>query len=123
MDGEAELAIVRRAYAKQVMAPFNAAHPRVEAAFAAVPREHFLGPGPWRILHLRGYFTTPSDDPVYLYQDLLVGIIPERGLNNGRPSWHAVLVAGADARRGEHVVHVGAGTGYYTAIFAHMVGE
>jgi hypothetical protein len=36
---EAELAIVRRAYAKQVMVPFEPAHSRVEAAFAAVRRE------------------------------------------------------------------------------------
>ena len=62
------LAIVRRAYAKQVMVPFNAAHPRVEAAFAAVRHDAYLGPGPWPILHLRGYVTTPDDDPVYLYQ-------------------------------------------------------
>jgi protein-L-isoaspartate(D-aspartate) O-methyltransferase len=103
--------------------PFNAAHPRVEAAFAAVRREAFLGPGPWPILHLRGYVTTPDDDPVYLYQDLLVGIIQDRGLNNGRPSWHAMLIARADARPGEHVVHVVAGTGYYAAILAHMVGD
>ena len=34
---EAELAIVRRAYAKQITLRFN--HPRVEAAFAAVRRE------------------------------------------------------------------------------------
>jgi len=43
---EAELAIVRRAYAKQVTMRYNAAHPCVEAAFAAVRREAFLGPGP-----------------------------------------------------------------------------
>ncbi len=36
MDRETELAVIRRAYAKQVMAPFNLTHPRVEAAFAAV---------------------------------------------------------------------------------------
>ena len=30
--------------------PFDAAHPRVETAFAAVRREAFLGPGPWPIL-------------------------------------------------------------------------
>jgi protein-L-isoaspartate O-methyltransferase len=47
---EAELAIVRRAYAKQVTMPYNTAHPRVEAAFAAVRREAFLGPGPWPML-------------------------------------------------------------------------
>ena len=115
MDREAELAVVRRAYAKQIMVPFDITHPRVEAAFAAVRREHFLGPGPWPLLHLRGYVRTPSDDPVYLYQDLLVGIIPDRGLNNCRPSFHAMLIARADARPGEHVVHIGAGTGYFTA--------
>ena len=109
MDREAELAIVRRTYAKQIMVPFDATHPRVEAAFAAVRREHFLGPGPCPQLHLRGYVRTPSDDPVFLYQDLLVGIIPDRGLNNGRPSFHAMLIARADARPGEHVVHIGAG--------------
>jgi protein-L-isoaspartate(D-aspartate) O-methyltransferase len=118
-----ELAIVRRAYAKQIMVPFNVAHPRVEAAFAAVRREAFLGPGPWPILHSRRYVTTPDDDPVYLYQDLLVGIVPERRLNNGQPSGHAMLIAQADPRPGEHAVHIGAAVGYYTAIVAHMVGS
>ena len=42
---EAELAIVRRAYAKQVTIRHNAAHPRVEAAFAAVRREVFFVQG------------------------------------------------------------------------------
>ena len=71
----------------------------------------------------RGYVTTPDDDPVYLYQDLLVGLIPERRLNNGEPSGHAMLIARADPRPGEHAVHIGAGVGYYTAILAHMVGR
>jgi protein-L-isoaspartate(D-aspartate) O-methyltransferase len=58
---EAELAIVRRAYAKQVTIRHNAAHPRVEAAFAAVRREAFLGPGPWPlILRTHPYVTTPD---------------------------------------------------------------
>ena len=118
---EAELVIVRRAYAKQVMVPFNVAHPRVEAAFAAVRREAFLGPGPWPILQSRRYVTTPDDDPVYLYQDLLVGIVPECRLNNGQPSGHAMLIGRADPQPGEHAVHIGAGVGYYTAIIAHMV--
>lgn len=43
---------------------------------------------------------TPSDDPVYLYQDVFVGLIPERNLNNGEPAGHAMLIACADARRG-----------------------
>jgi protein-L-isoaspartate(D-aspartate) O-methyltransferase len=122
---EAELAIVRRAYAKQMLAVFGVTDPRVEAAFAAVRREAYLGPGPWPIWYLfrRGYVATPSDDPVFLYQDVFVGLIPERNLNNGEPAGHAMLIACADARSGEHVVHIGAGVGYYTAILAHMVGD
>ena len=45
-----ELDIVRRAYAKHVMAAAGVADERVETAFATVPREQFLGPGPWPIL-------------------------------------------------------------------------
>jgi protein-L-isoaspartate(D-aspartate) O-methyltransferase len=125
MDQE-ELAIVRRAYAKQVMAAAEIADARVEAAFAAIRREDFLGPGPWPMLRFqwgRQYVMTPSADPVYLYADDLVGILPERKLNNGQPSLHAKLIAGAAPRPGEHVVHIGAGVGYYTAILAHMAGE
>jgi len=89
-----------------------------------VRREHFLGPGPWPMPRWsRPDVPTPSDDPVYLYQDALVGIISSRGLNNGQPSLHALLIAAAAPRPGEHVVHIGAGVGYYTAILAHMVGE
>jgi protein-L-isoaspartate(D-aspartate) O-methyltransferase len=58
----------------------------------------------------------PTRNPVYLYDDVVVGIIPERNLNNGQPSLHAALIASAAPRAGEHAVHVGAGVGYYTAI-------
>ena len=64
-DRETELAIVRRAYAKHVLANANVDDARVEAAFAAVRREHFLGPGPWAMLRWPSrYVATPSDDPV-----------------------------------------------------------
>src|SRR5467141_287436 len=76
---------------------------RVEAAFAAVAREDFLGPGPWQIVRWGGgYRATPDPDLVYLYTDDVIGILPERNLNNGQPSLHAALIAAA----GEHVVHV-----------------
>src|SRR6266852_6777809 len=124
MDRESELAIVRRAYAKQIVAAAGVADRRVEAAFAAVPREAFLGPGPWPILRWeRGYVNTPTRNPVYLYADVLVGILPERNLNNGQPSFLASLIAAAAPRPGDHAVHVGAGTGYYTAILARLVGR
>ena len=54
--------------------------------------------------------------------DMIVGIAPERRLNNGQPSGHAVWIASAVPNLGDHVVHIGAGTGYYSAILAHVVG-
>jgi protein-L-isoaspartate(D-aspartate) O-methyltransferase len=59
----------------------------------------------------------------YLYDDVLVGIVPERNLNNGQPSFLAALISAAAPRPGEHAVHIGAGVGYYTAILAELVGQ
>jgi protein-L-isoaspartate(D-aspartate) O-methyltransferase len=69
----------------------------------------------------RGY--VPSRNPVYLYDDVVVAIIPERHLNNGQPSLHAALITSAAPRMGEHLAHVGAGVGYYTAILHRLVGR
>jgi protein-L-isoaspartate(D-aspartate) O-methyltransferase len=123
MDQAARLAIVRAAYAKQMLASVGISDGSVETAFATVERERYLGPGPWPILRASGYVPSPDADPVYLYDDILVGIVPERGLNNGMPSYHAPLIARAALKAGEHVVHVGAGVGYYTAIMAHLAGH
>jgi protein-L-isoaspartate(D-aspartate) O-methyltransferase len=125
MDREDELAIIRAAYAKQILWIAEIDDRRLEAAFAAVRREDFLGPGPWPILRRlegRSYVPTPDADPVYLYSNDLVGIVPERHLNNGQPSLHAHLIHEAAPAAGEHVVHVGTGTGYYTALLAHLAG-
>jgi protein-L-isoaspartate(D-aspartate) O-methyltransferase len=65
---------------------------------------------------------TPSADPVYLYIDSVVQVIAERHLNNGQPSGHAIWITGASIKVGEHVVHIGTGTGYYTAIIACLLG-
>jgi protein-L-isoaspartate(D-aspartate) O-methyltransferase len=124
MDRQGELSIIRAAYAKQILAAARVVdNARLEAAFSATRREDFLGAGPWWILrNYQVYVTTPDADPVYLYTDDLVGILPERQLNNGEPSLHAHLIHEASPRVGEHVVHIGTGTGYYTAILAHLVG-
>ena len=123
MDAQAELRIIRAAYAKQVLAAASVDDARLAQAFAAIPREDFVGPGPWLVIRwLRDYVPTPDDDPVYLYTDDLVALVPERRVNNGQPSLHAHLIHRALPTVGEHVVHVGTGTGYYTAILAHLVG-
>ena len=124
MDREQELGFVRRAYAREIMATAGVCDPRVETAFAELRREDFLGPGPWLVVGSLGdYIPTPSADPAFLYLDHVVGILPERHLNNGQPSLHALLLAHAGPQDGDHVVHVGAGTGYYTAVMAHLVGR
>lgn len=124
MDRDAELEVVRRAYARQIMAVVGVSDRRLETAFAAVKREEFLGRGPWQVVRWgRGYVPTPNRNPIYIYDDVMVGIIPERHLNNGQPSLHAALIASAAPRAGEHAVHVGAGVGYYTAILHRLVGR
>ena len=82
MDRQGELKISRAAYARQILAAARIMdNARLEAALSATRREDFLGAGPWWILRwFRDYVTTPDADPVYLYTDNLVGILPERRL-------------------------------------------
>jgi protein-L-isoaspartate(D-aspartate) O-methyltransferase len=123
MERVEELAIIRRAYAKEILAAVEIDDPSLELAFAQVRREDFLGPGPGVIPRwFGGYLPTPSADPVYLYIDNVVQIIAVRHLNNGQPSGHAKWIASASIKPGEHVVHVGIATGYYTAIMSHLTG-
>jgi protein-L-isoaspartate(D-aspartate) O-methyltransferase len=122
MSSEAELAELRRDYAKRITAIAGVENHALEEAFAAIRREDYLGPGPWLIFTWTGYRQTPDSDPRHVYTDVLVGLIPERGLNNGEPSSHALWLASADPKPGDHAVHIGAGAGYYSAILAHMVG-
>lgn len=121
-DDEA-LATIRRAYARQMLAVAGVEDdPALEDAFAAVPRERFLGPPPWRMVAHGGYRELPSSDPVLAYQDVNFALAAERGVNNGSPSLHARWLHHAGLKPGARVVHVGAGTGYYTALIAHLVG-
>jgi protein-L-isoaspartate(D-aspartate) O-methyltransferase len=94
----------------------------LKAAFGSTPREHFVGPGPWRVFTPAGYISTPSDDPAFLYQDVTVALAADRQINNGQPVLHAFCLAALNPREGETAVHVGVGTGYYTAILAKLVG-
>jgi protein-L-isoaspartate(D-aspartate) O-methyltransferase len=98
----------------------------VVAAFAAVPREHFVGPGPWQLLspwYLSDYWTTEDADPRHLCHDVLIAIDSTRRLNNGQPSLWAFCYDQLGLTAGQHLLHVGIGTGYYTAILADIVGR
>ena len=112
----------RQAYAAEITRRAGVRDPRIEAAFAAIPREDFLGSPPWRV-GSGGFFGLAScHDPARLYEDVLIAIDPERGVNNGQPSLHAQSIAALELKEGETVVQVGAGAGYYTAILAHLIG-
>jgi protein-L-isoaspartate(D-aspartate) O-methyltransferase len=69
------------------------------------------------------YWTTDNADPRHIYHDVLVAIDEKRRLNNGQPSLWAHLYDQLALKQGSHVVHVGAGTGYYTAVLAEIVGS
>ncbi|MBS7698229.1 MULTISPECIES: methyltransferase domain-containing protein [unclassified Chelatococcus] len=113
---------VRRDFAERVAERTRPRDPRVIAAFAEVPRERFLGPGPWLIRSADGYMRTPDANPVHIYRDVLVALEPLQRINNGQPSLHAAAIANLRLKPGDTVLHVGAGTGYYTAILAEVVG-
>ena len=114
---------LRLFYASLVCAAAKVSDPRIEQAFRAVKREPFVGPGPWRItLGGHPYVMTPNDDPAFIYQNSLVALDGAQGLNIGMPSAHAYWLDGCELKQGETVLQVGAGTGYYTAILAELVG-
>jgi protein-L-isoaspartate(D-aspartate) O-methyltransferase len=122
MTGErASLDEIRGFFAKRMAAASKSEDPRLERIFELVPREAFLGPGPWRIwVAERRYLETPSADPAYLYQNDLVALDAAKGINNGEPLLHAAWIGAVAPQRGESVTHVGAGTGYYTAILSML---
>jgi protein-L-isoaspartate(D-aspartate) O-methyltransferase len=115
------LARRRRAYAAEISRRAGVTDPRVEAAFAAVPREDFAGPAPW-FIGSGGYGWSPDNDPSRLYEDALIAIDQKRGINNGQPSLHAQCIDALGLKAGETILHIGAGAGYYTAILADLLG-
>ena len=55
------------------------------------------------------------------HPDIVVAIDASRGLNNGQPSGLAAWLQALELRRGDRVLHIGCGLGYYTAIIAAVV--
>jgi protein-L-isoaspartate(D-aspartate) O-methyltransferase len=97
---------------------------RIIDAFATVPRERYLGAGPWGVharLAIGDVHQTASDSPHHVYHDVLIEIDAASGINNGLPSLWARVYDHLEIKPGATVLQVGAGVGYYTAILAELV--
>jgi protein-L-isoaspartate(D-aspartate) O-methyltransferase len=118
--------MARRWYAEELRVSANVRSRAVIDAFATVPRERFVGPGPWHIkspMRMGDYWTTADADPRHVYHDALIALDDARGINNGQPSLWVALFDQLGITAGERVLHLGCGTGYYTAIAAELVGD
>ena len=118
--------IARQRYAELIRQRAGLRSERLVRALAEVPREDYLGPGPWKIHrppNLWGYEDTRDGDPAHIYDDVLVALDPVARINNGLPSGLAAWIDALNLQEGERAVHAGCGTGYYTALIAHVVGE
>ncbi len=126
---------IRQFFAEEIRAVANIQTDALATAFAKVPREYFLGPGPWQIASPdpRGssiggtpigttYRATDDADPRHLYHNILIAIDPSRQLNSGHPSTLASWLDALELNEGDRALHVGCGVGYYTAIIAEVVG-
>lgn len=124
----------RRFYAEELEAVVKLRTPALVDAFATVPRERFLPPGPWTVLAdsdlnyaigsgAQRTRTTPDADPARVYHNIAVAIDPERQLFNGQPGTLGVWIDALDLAPGARVLHVGCGLGYYTAVMGECVGS
>jgi protein-L-isoaspartate(D-aspartate) O-methyltransferase len=119
----------RRFYSEEIQFAANISSTALIEAFARVPREKFLGSGPWKIASvdfgLSGttYIQTPDDDSRHVYHNVPVALDTTRDLNNGQPAALAKWIDTLGIKRGMRVYHLGCGVGYFTAIMAEMVGQ
>jgi protein-L-isoaspartate(D-aspartate) O-methyltransferase len=116
------LEAARRFYAEDLRFTARMSSLALFEAFATVPRERFVGPGPWRVMSQNGYWTTEDTDPRHVYHNVLIALDETKSINNGQPSLWALVFDQLRVRPNDHVLHLGCGTGYYTAILAELAG-
>lgn len=126
MTDPVDTAEARRWFARDIAAVAPVVHdPAIVTAFATVPREHYLGPGPWGVharLAIGDIRQTPTDEAHHVYHDVLIAIDQQSGINNGLPSLWARVYDSLAIQPGATLCQVGAGVGYYTAILAELAG-
>lgn len=116
------IAAARRFYAEDLRFKTRMSSAALFAAFATVPRERFVGSGPWLIQSRGERWTTEEADLRHVYHDTLIALDQNKHINNGQPSLWAYYFDRLDVGAGQQVLHLGCGTGYYTAILAELVG-
>jgi protein-L-isoaspartate(D-aspartate) O-methyltransferase len=118
----------RRFYAEEVQLLAGLSNPALIRAFENVPRENFLGPGPWHVgisdMRTGGvrYSTTPDADPRRVYHNVPIALDKTRDLNNGQPATVAYWIDSLALKPAERIFHLGCGVGYFTAIMAQVIG-
>src|SRR5262250_509021 len=122
----------RRFYADEIRFVANLNSPALVEAFARVPREQFIGQGPWRVgspelralaaVGLGHAAYVDVDDARHLYHNVVVVLDEAGDINNGQPSALARWIDELQLEPGKRVYHLGCGVGYYTAIMAEVVG-
>ncbi|MGH8289829.1 MAG: DUF3471 domain-containing protein [Steroidobacteraceae bacterium] len=116
----------RLRFAKEIERLGNIESSGLIAGLASVPREVFMGPGPWKVMRAaeitKGYRLTPDNDPRHLYENVLVALDEPRRLNNGEPLGLLLFLDSLKLSAGERFLHIGCGVGYYTAVAAHALG-
>jgi len=123
-----DLGALRRFYAEEVEIVAGLRHPQLVDALASVPREAFLPPGPWTIRSESDLMggaprQTADANPRHVCHNVAIAIDPARNLYNGNPGLLAMAIDRLALTPGAHAMHIGAGTGYYTALMAHCVGS
>jgi len=120
------LSAQRQFFAEEIQITSDIRTPELLHAFARVPREEFLGSGPWTIRGEADFQKpprqTPGDDPRFVYHNVAIAIDEARTLFNGAPGFLAGLMDALNLKAGARVAHLGTGTGYYTAVMAEAVG-
>src|SRR5258707_2957463 len=107
----------RQAYAERLRRLGPLKSERVVQAFATVPRERFVGGGPWRIIPPgRTARMTPDSDPCHLYDNVLVSLDAYRNIYNGAPRLWVALFDQLVIQVRASVSHVIYYIGYHTAI-------
>jgi protein-L-isoaspartate(D-aspartate) O-methyltransferase len=121
-----DLQLARRFFAEEIEAVAGLHSTALVDALGSVPRERFLPPGPWSIRSEsdvgRSVRRTPDDDPRRVYHNVAIAIDPARQLFNGGPSVLASWIDAIGLRPGARILHVGCGTGYFSAVMAYCAG-